>query len=96
MKWPLVAMFGQRMMGNTNLATVRSLYDAFKYWKNYFEKDAKECRERAAKLELIGDRDAFWERRKANSAEEDAARCDVGIKALAWAIEKLSQPAVKP
>lgn len=96
MKFPLTAMISFRSSrGNTELSTIRDLLGSFEEWKGNYERWAREHRERASKLELIGDKDASWERRQRDSAEEDCAKCDVAIRALSWVIanyDRLPEP----
>lgn len=103
LRWSLTALSGaaKKVEGNrSNSPGVRdleSMLAAFEYWKSYYSKDAKEHRERFAKLELIGDREASWEKRARDSSEQEAARCEVGAKVLRWAISELKRmPEIKP
>lgn len=96
-RYPLSALFGavkavKRGQANrTGVRDLKLMLEAFEEWKQYYASGAGPHRERAAKLELIGDRDAAYERRQANSYQEDAARCDVGVRVLKWAIEEIDR-----
>lgn len=95
--WPLTPLseaLKRAASAGSNQPSVRDLeamLSAFVYWKDYYVRDAIKSRERAAKLSLIGDSEAEREARNRDSCEEDAARCDVGIRVLQWAIQELGR-----
>jgi len=95
--WPLNALLGgARQIQNArsnqpNISDLESILAEFIEWKAWYEKNANEARVRATKLELIDDKDASWERRKVNDAVESAARCDVGIRVMTWAIKEIRE-----
>jgi len=93
--WPLSALLGSsRNVVNSRsnapgVGDLKTMLAAFEEWRAYYLKTAKEHRERWAKLDLIKDRDAGYEKILMDSAEADASRCDVGVKVLTWAVKEL-------
>jgi len=100
MRWNLTTLMASAKnvaANRSNEPSVRdleSMLAAFEYWKGHYDASAKKYRERAAKLELIGDSEASMVRRHRDGAEEDVAKCDVGIRTMKWAIAtiKATQP----
>lgn len=71
------------------VSDIDSLIGAINYWRQHYKNSAIEHAKRLAKLELVGDRDAQWERRSMVSDESDAAKCDAVISVLQWAANEL-------
>lgn len=86
---------GKRIIqGRSNAPGVRDLKSMIAEcdeWQTWYENEAKKHRERAAKLELIGDPDAVWEKRRRDDAEESVAKCAAAKRVLAWAAEEIER-----
>ena len=96
MGWPLsvLARLTSAVTRNSDEPSVRdlkSMVSELRNWEKTYSTWAKEHRERHAKLELIGDRDADGERRARDDDEESAAKCNVAIRSLTWAIEQIAE-----
>lgn len=75
--------------GPVGLSDLVQMRDALTKWRDHNRAEEHKHRERWAKLKLIHDRDADYEKRQMDSAQEHAASFEVGIRALSWAIDNL-------